>query len=135
MLRRFIVHLEGRASGPRVGLSPKLPRVNATEQMARRASGCAARSQCVGQQRYVAALNSCEQPVCSTFFQQLDAPHGVCVWRHAFKVIVGLVLGVLGGGELLLQALHVWVPSRYLKEANDPSPSGMVRAPRLTPRQ
>ena len=49
---------------------------------ARRNASCAAVAHCVGQQRYVAAHNSCEQPSCSAFFQELDEAEGACRWRR-----------------------------------------------------
>ena len=69
----------------------------------------------MGQQSYVAALNRCEQPECSAFFQQLDAEAGTCVWRTSFRAVTALFVGGLAVAELALQHAHTAIPLSFMR--------------------
>ena len=117
VLQHFLVHVELRRGGSRTGLAPRVPPLPVAERAARRAASCAQMSQCVGQQRYVAARNECEQPDCSAFFQVLDGERGVCEWRGPFRVFVAVVVVFFGVAELSLQGLHVYIPNKFARMA------------------
>ena len=56
-------------------------------------------------------------PDCSAFFMTLDHEEGVCKWHMSFRIFLALLLGALGVSELLLQTLHVQLPSLYARVA------------------
>eukprot|EP00965_Chrysotila_dentata_P150199 4960647-Pleurochrysis_carterae.AAC.8 len=79
---------------------------------------CAVVVSCTGQQRYVAASNSCEDPDCgSRYVQELDPESRVCVPTEGFRVATLIVLGLLAFGELLFQELHQRLPNRIQRTA------------------
>jgi hypothetical protein len=87
----------------RVGLAPTQPPLVGAELAAARAA-CAPRAACRGQQRYVAASNTCADPSCGDFyFQQLDALSRTCVHSPSLVSIAAAMLGALALGELALQ--------------------------------
>ena len=67
-------------------------RCSSAERLARRNASCAVQRTCVGQQNYIAASNTCEQPDCGAFFQTLLEEAGVCAWSGTFKGFVTLLL-------------------------------------------
>ena len=132
VLQQFISHVELLPGGPRAGLAPRYPPIEPQERAARRAASCAARKRCMGQQRYAAARNECEQPVCSAFFARLDPHTGVCQWHGPFRVTLAILLAVFGGAELTLQLLHAKLPERFAREAST-APVPEVRRPPHAP--
>ena len=57
--------------------------------------------------RYVAATNTCEQPICDAFFLSVDAELGTCVYSIGFRVVFALILCAFATADLLLhEALY-----------------------------
>jgi len=73
------------------------------QQMTRRAT-CVPRAECIGQQRYIAAANMCEEPDCSArYFQRFDSQTHRCVTSRWFLTLAVLILSCFAGAEILMR--------------------------------
>jgi len=106
-LQPFVAAFEMRATRRRVGLAAKVVPAPAAERARRRALSCAARTRCVGQQRYEASLNRCIQPVCQAMLLSLDEEAGACRYSTSSRVATAIIFGALGLFEMVMhEAQH-----------------------------
>jgi hypothetical protein len=111
VLQHFAAHFEMHPGQLRVGLAPKRAPLAAAERAQRRAASCFAQAQCTGQQRYVAAMNRCEQPDCNSFCVSLDEASGTCVFWPSFRAIFTLLLGGFAIAEMALHEAQHRLPA------------------------
>ena len=106
VLSQFRVHIEAAPGQRRVGFEPRDAPLSLTDRVAPQRA-CAARTECVGQQSFLAATDTCHQPECSAFFQTVDVAEGRCKWLPEFQVGAAIVLGGFALVELAMQRLRV----------------------------
>jgi len=117
VIEPFVTVFDMTQDRHRVGMAPKSAPLSAAE-IEQQHGECAVVVSCTGQQRYVAASNSCEDPDCgSRYVQELDPESRVCVPTEGFRVATLIVLGLLAFGELLFQELHQRLPNRIQRTA------------------
>jgi len=103
VLEPFISIFEMSPWRRRVGLSPEGQGPSVDQQMTRRAT-CVPRAECIGQQRYIAAANMCEEPDCSArYFQRFDSQTHRCVTSRWFLTLAVLILSCFAGAEILMR--------------------------------
>ena len=106
VLSQFRVHIEAAPGQRRVGFEPRDAPLSLADRVAPQRA-CAARTECVGQQSFLAATDTCHQPECSAFFQTVDVAEGRCKWLPEFQVGAAIVLGGFALVELAMQRLRV----------------------------
>jgi hypothetical protein len=114
----------------RVGLLPKRREEGeegeeGAERRRRRRDGCAARPQCVGQQHYTAATNTCEQPQCAArYLRSYDAASGTCLLSPSFEALALVLLVAFALAELTLQEWHTRLPHSSAQEEEEEGHDG-----------
>jgi len=86
----------------KVGFSNKRPAAAPTSH-----AGCKPRASCIGSQKYWAAGNLCEDPVCSSYlFMSLDDQRKECRCRGTFIVTICVVIATLAIMDFVSHAMY-----------------------------